>query len=156
MSNAKYLSKIEFIAEVSSLAAYKTKVQALKQELEKVEYLLYEKIKNPNDYDIVGYDSNGETIRAAKIGSSVNKEQKDDYREELDDKRNELERKIERLNKKISDVETEIASLPEPLQTMTKLKYIDKLSYSAIASKCYMNRETCRRYLNNGLSKRYD
>lgn len=155
MSNVKYLSKEEFIAEASSLTAYKTKVHALKQELEKIEYLLYGKIQNPNDYDIVGYDSKGETIRAAKLGSSVNKEQREDYREKLDYKRNELERKIKRLNKKISDVEIEIASLPEPLQTMVKMKYIEKLSYSAIAAKYYMNRETCRRYLNNCLSKRY-
>lgn len=128
----------------------------MEKELDKVEYQLYEKVKSPNDYDIAGYDSKGQAIRSPKIGSSMSKEQIYDYREMLEKKKEKIENTIVRLKEHIKNAECELESIPEPLRDMLKMKYLDELSYSAIALKYFMSKETCRRYINRELSKRYD
>lgn len=151
----RYISKSEFISEVSSIPFYEKQIHDLMKELKRVNYQLYEKVRSANDYDIAGYDEHKETIRTQKKGFGMTPEQLHDLRENLQKQRDKLKSQIKLFKMRVASANKELSELPEPLQTICRRKFLNKETYSQICKDVGMSQATCFRFVNRELDKRY-
>lgn len=152
-----YISKSEFIFALTQIKTNEKSLDELKEQLEKCEYKLYSRIKNPNDYDIVGYDSNREAIRSIKSGSRVTNEQKWDYRQKLEEERDDLKSRIQEIEMRVKEAKYTLGMLEEPLKTICELKFVEGKKYEEVCSKLgNMSVSTLFRYVNKELDRIFE
>ncbi len=152
-----FKTKGEFIQALKDYDELVTKLEELKAEYDKTEYLRYDKVKSSLDYDVVGYE-NGEQMRSLKTRSHTSSEQIAERNESLDKKLSKLQTKISNYELAIKEVGLQLEVFKEPFRSVLKYKYIKGYTYNALIIKYpslfpvgYPN--AVKRYIDNGLDK---
>lgn len=127
-----YLNSNEFIFALTQLNGWKRRRSDLEDELKRLDYLRFRKVKSPNDYDVIGYEGK-EAIREQKARSYVSEYQRMERWEEQDRQIEEVKSKIASLDSKIAECESAFNSLDDPLKGMCNDKYIRGKTFESIA-----------------------
>ena len=148
-----YLTANEFIYALKCVSEWQEKKIAIQKEIDKLNYLLYEKVKSPLDYDIVGYKNN-EAMRSIKTGRTPSQSEILDQREKLNNKLDNLIKQKNEIKKKISEVKETLSMINEPLKSILIEAFINKESYSAIAKKRnFKNKMALSRFIYENTNK---
>ncbi len=154
-----FKTKGEFIQTLKDYDLYKTKLDTLKVEYEKLDYIRFNKVKSPLDYDVVGY-KDGEQMRSLKTRSYTSNEQIAQRNESLDKQLEQLEKKITSYESTIKEVDAQLKTFKEPFRSVIVYRYIKGNTYNATIIKFpnlfpagYPN--AVKRYIENGLDKMF-
>lgn len=152
-----FKTKGEFIQALKDYDFYKSKLSTLKFEYERLDYIRFNKVKSPLDYDVVGYE-NGEQMRSLKTRSYTSNEQIAERNESLDNKLTTLKNTIASYESTIQEVDNQLLVFKEPLRSVLVTRYIKGYTYNALIIKFpslfpigYPN--AVKRYIENGLDK---
>lgn len=123
----------EFLQALKDIPEWKVRLQAEKENLKKLNYLRYEKIKSPLDYEIVGYDKYGQPIREIKTRRKVTESDISSNREMLDKKIAKSKEIIKSLTDKINNAVKALNSIKEePLHEIVYIKFVKNKKYKDI------------------------
>lgn len=150
-----YLNSNEFIFALTQLNIWKRRRSDLEDELEKLDYLRFRKVKSPNDYDVIGYEGK-EAIREQKSRSYVSEYQRMERWEEQDRQIEEVKSKILNLSGKIDECECALEELEEPLKGMCIDKYIRGKTFESIAPGYGFSASGMFKYIMRELSRLYN
>lgn len=128
-----FLTKGEFIQALKDLNKNEIKVDDLRTLLNKKEYLRFHKVGSPLNYDVVGYDSNGDSIRQLKSHSYISETQKHDLYEALDKEIEQLKTSISEYETKINNTYKVLKNCDKPLSDILYDKYVHGTPYCLIA-----------------------
>lgn len=152
-----YISKNEFIFAIFQIPENQKKIKELKEEISKCEYLLYEKVRNPNDYDIIGYDSKKEAIRSFKPGRQMTPDEKWDLRDKIEEEMKLKQTQLKELEMRVSEAEKALYSLDPFLQKICVMKFIEGKSYEKISDELgNTSASSLFRYVNKELNKKFE
>lgn len=127
-----YLTKGEFLQALKDYERLCYKIGELRDEKARLHYLLYEKIKSPLDYDVVGY-KNGEPIRQIKRGGRISEDLKLESREKMEEKYNSVCARIEDLKKRTKETMDALDELDSPLKDIVSARYLGGTKLKALA-----------------------
>lgn len=154
-----FLTKGEFIQALKDYEYYLTMLDKAKDEYRNLHYLRYEKIKSPLDYDIVGYDKNGEPIRQIKTSARLSDEQISKNHEILDGKIEECLERVSELTAKKINIEDELKSIHKPLRNILITRYLKHKKLKYVCGKysdLYLDEAGMHKYIMRGLDKYYE
>lgn len=154
-----FKTKGEFIQALKDYNELKDKLDSLKSEYDKLEYLRFDKVKSALDYDVLGYED-GEQMRLLKTRSYTSQEQISKRNESLDNKMSKLKANISNYELAIQEVDSQLLFFKEPTKSVLKDKYISGKTYNALIVKYpslfpvgYPN--AVKRYISNELDKAF-
>ena len=154
-----FKTKGEFIQALKDYNELKDKLDSLKSEYDKLEYLRFDKVKSALDYDVLGYED-GEQMRLLKTRSYISNMQRAENNEKLDKKLAKLKKDILSYELAIQEVDSQLSFFKEPAKSVVKDKYINSKTYNALIIKYpslfpvgYPN--AVKRYISNELDKAF-
>ena len=152
-----FLSKADFVAAMRDYNKYKRIIAEYRDKLKELNYLRFEKVKSPLDYDIVGYDG-GEPIRQIKTPSFSNPEVIRENQDRLDEKIESVEGQIELYVQEINKVDSELRSFPKSVRPLLRDRYIEKKTLRELLVKygLRVNESGLHKYINSILDERYE
>ena len=129
-----YLTKGEFIQTLKDYRIIKDKIKNLRCEYAKIEYLRFNKVKSPLDYEIIGYKDN-ETIRALKERSYINPDIVSSNNEKLEKEMLIIKDKLKKCELTIKNCEYVLNKLSKPIRYIIIDRFINKKTYKELAKK---------------------
>ena len=153
-----YMTKGEFVQALKDYHYIEELLSEEAKHLDDLNYLRFGKVKSSLDYDIVGYDRNGNVLRQIKGRSSVNRDAINESNEKLDVRITLSQRKLDNYRMALEKCDSELNIISEPLKEMLTLRYREhyklhklckhfkKLNYDESAMYKYMMRELDRYY----------
>lgn len=122
-----YTTKGEFIQALKDYKTIKEKIKQTEEKLDRVNYLRFDKVKSPLDYDVVGYKKNKNNefvqVRQIKSRGSYNREQIIDSQEEMDKQITKFENELKVMRSKISQTDKELENIESPLKDILIMRY---------------------------------
>lgn len=147
-----YYNSKDFINDLKNYNTWKVRAKGQLKLLDKLNYLKYEKIKSPMDYDIIGYDGK-EPIRAIKHSAPPTSEQIYDAQERLDKEIRRVTNLLNRCNEIINKVNKQLNALPEDVRKACVEIYIKGNSYDVVAREMNVSYATLFRSVKKTLSE---
>lgn len=135
-----FITKGEFIQALKDYDDIKRLHYKVKTLYDRAYYQRYEKIKSPLDYEVVGYDSNGESIRQIKGRGSVSQEQITEKNEILDKKIEDYEKKLKAYESLMKKTNDELYLIDQPLNSILVERY---KKHKTLKNVCNKFRELC-------------
>lgn len=128
-----FCTKGEFIQALKDLTKLERQLAMLKLQYSKKEYLRYNKVGSSLNYDVIGYDSNGEALRQLKGHAYVSESQKLDLYEGLDKELQALNNSISEYENRISNIYKTLKICKKPLSDILYNKYVRGKPYCQIS-----------------------
>lgn len=151
-----FLTKGEFIQALKDYNQLKDNLDILKVILDKKNYLRFNKVSSPLDYDVVEYKGN-EAIRSLKSHSYISESAKLSMQENLDNEIKRLEELIDELNAKLIYTMDVLHTFDDLTESILIDKYLVGMSYQSLTKKYQKNFEEkiypmfLKRYINSKL-----
>lgn len=151
-----FLTKGEFLQALKDCKRYEKIREIEKNRLKELNYLRYEKIKSPLDYDVVGY-KNGEQIRQIKGHSYAASDQIAEQHEKLDRQIEDAKKIIKTLDVKIKNAKDELGKFPPELKLYLTKKYFEGKTFRQTIKECNSNYDEASlyNYIHRQLDKYY-
>lgn len=127
-----YYNSKDFINDLKNYNEWIERAKGQHFLLDKLNYLRYEKVKSPLDYDIVSYQGK-EPVREIKHSAPPSNEQIMRVQENLDKEIKRVTNLLNRCNKVIERVNKQLELLPEEIKKACVEIYIKGRSYDAVA-----------------------
>ncbi len=129
-----FATKGEFIQSLKDINSYDDIIGKYQLQLEEIDYILYDKMRSPLDYDIIGYNGK-EAERMLKTHSYISEADRLEARDILLKKRDDIIQKMSYITERYSETMGLLETMDERLQNILKDKFINGLTYTQVANK---------------------
>lgn len=148
-----FLTKNDFLQTLKDTNELNDIVSYCEQEIDKIDYLLYGKIRSSLDYDIIGYDGE-ETVRMLKGRSFTPEEVIRDNRDRLLEKKEHLEQKKTAAEIKLKESGDILNSMDDKLKSLITDIYLNKKHYREVYRRYgFFYEMEANRYVHRELNK---
>ena len=157
-----YTTKGEFIQALKDYKIIENKIEQTKEKLERLNYLRFDKVRSPLDYDVVGYkkgkDNELVQVRQIKTGGTYNREQILETQEHMDVQIEQCEKELKTLRSKISQTDKELENIESPLKDVLIMRYKNKKKLKEVCKKygLYLDISGMYKFIMRELDKYYD
>ena len=151
-------TKGEFIQALKDYDLLKEKENALIEEYRNLNYLRYEKVKSPLDYDVVKYNKKGEAIRQIKGRGSFNSESIAERNEQLEEQMEKLLDRAATIRIKLANIDQELGEFDSPLREILIMRYKENKKLKDVC-KCfnlYLDESGMYKFIMRELDKYYE
>lgn len=153
-----YLTKGEFVQALKDYHYIEELMSDEQKYLDDLNYLRFGKVKSSLDYDIVGYDKNGNVLRQIKGHSSVNRDAINESNEKLDVRITLSQKKLDYYRMALEKCDSELNIISEPLKSMLELRYKEHYKLQKLCKRfknlCY-DESAIYKYMMRELDKYY-